>query len=92
MTVTESESLKKGARVYWHGNAAEWRYHGYELGCGHDRLGQWAGCQRTPRGDARNSASADKAAQCVEEILFSPDRERAHHVRTVEFQPGRTTP
>jgi hypothetical protein len=44
MTVTESKGLKKGARVYWQGDAGDsgiitetsW-------GCSHDRLGKWEG-------------------------------------------------
>jgi hypothetical protein len=66
MTVAESKGLKKGTRVYWQGDAAD---SGVitrnELGCGHYRLEQWASGQRTPRGHARNSPSADQATRGV---------------------------
>src|ERR1019366_6472515 len=49
-------------------------YHRNELGCGHDHLEQWEGGQHTPRGYGRNSASADKVADCVKAAVLSLDQ------------------
>ena len=55
MTVIESKGLKKGNRVYWRGDATD---SGTITETSWDavtnRLGQWSGGYRTPRGHARN--------------------------------------
>jgi hypothetical protein len=62
MNAAESKALKKGNRVYWRGDATDsGNYHRIELGCSHDRLGQWSGGHRTPWGHARDPASPSKA-------------------------------
>jgi len=77
MTVTESKDLKKGARVFWRGDAAdsgivtETRWDAVTIAWDNG-----AGGQRTPRGHARSSASADKAAYCVKVAVISPTEQR----------------
>ena len=66
MTVDESKALKKDARVYWQGDAAD---SGIITETSWDAvtiaLEQRAGWQSAPRRHARNSANAAKAAYCV---------------------------
>ena len=62
MTVTESKALRKGARVYWRGNAAdsgiitETSWDAVTIAWNNGKV-----AQSTPRRHARNSANAHRS-------------------------------
>jgi hypothetical protein len=63
------------------------------LGCSHDRLGQWADRQCTPRRHARNSANAGKVKYCIDcrecllRVIFNRSRQSCQSVH-VCFAPN----